>query len=158
MRGTTSVLRVLLGLGLGSEHGEELVRPAHGRPFHLFDGFALVNRLLCSASRPESNTGAPTRSMWENCSTHFAATLSILQPTVVVSQGLSVSTWVQRTLFPSRWHGEHLYESLSDAGPVAVCLFSHPSARGAMGWGGRLDAPYLTSVVVPTLVRARHLS
>ena len=50
MRGTTSALRALFGNGLGTDRGGEYVEPVNGRRFHIFDGFALVNRLLCSAS------------------------------------------------------------------------------------------------------------
>ena len=87
MRGTTSALRLLLGAGLGAGFDDEFIRPVNGRSFHLFDGFALVNRLLCSAGPPETSKGRPTRTMFRNCGPHFAATLSILQPTLLVVQG-----------------------------------------------------------------------
>jgi uracil-DNA glycosylase len=158
MRGTTSALRVIFGLGLGADHSGEFLHPANGAPFHVFDGFALVNRLLCSASATDSNTGRPTSRMWQNCAVHFAATLEILEPTIVVVQGVRVGKWVQRTLAPSSRYGDHLYTSATGSGRVAVCLFSHPSARGASRWGDRLDANYLHDVVVPTLLRARDLA
>jgi hypothetical protein len=50
MRGTTSALRVVFGGAPGEDFGGEWVEPVNGHPFHLFDGFALVNLLLCSAS------------------------------------------------------------------------------------------------------------
>jgi hypothetical protein len=52
MRGTTTALRLLLGTGLGTDYEGEFVRPIKGRPFHLFDGFALVNRLLSKLRHP----------------------------------------------------------------------------------------------------------
>ena len=91
MRGTTSALRVIFGKGLGADHAGEFIHPAGGKPFHIFDGFALVNRLLCSAGPPQSSQGRPTRTMFQNCATHFAATMSILQPTLVISQGRAVA-------------------------------------------------------------------
>ncbi len=157
MRGTTSALRVMLGSGLGADYAGEFVYPLRGRPFHLFDGFALVNRLLCSAGPQDSSQGRPTPTMFRNCGSHFAATMSILQPTVVISQGRQVSKWVNQ-VFPCDFiHGHHLHEARMDYGRVLVCTFSHPSSQSATRWGDRLDAPYLTEVVRPTLTEAMAL-
>ncbi|OBB15860.1 hypothetical protein A5662_06465 [Mycobacteriaceae bacterium 1482268.1] len=57
MKGTTSALRLIFGKGLGPDYGGEWVSPANGEPFHIFDGFALVNRLLCYAGLPEGSNG-----------------------------------------------------------------------------------------------------
>jgi hypothetical protein len=51
MRGTTQALRIIFGKGPGTRFEDEFVTPSKGRAFHIFDGFALVNRLLCSAGR-----------------------------------------------------------------------------------------------------------
>lgn len=154
MRGTRSAFRVLLGKGLGADHAGEFIHPERGKPFHVFDGFALVNRLLCSAGPPGSSQGRPTRTMFENCGSHFAATMSILEPTLVISQGGAVAKWVDQ-LFPrDHSHGEYLHEAHTEHGRVLVCTFSHPSAHGSLRWGDRLDAPYLTDVVAPTLTLA----
>ncbi|MEX0741978.1 MAG: hypothetical protein WD079_04215, partial [Phycisphaeraceae bacterium] len=58
MRGTTSALRVLFGNGLGAVWEEEFVLDEDGDGFHVFDAFALVNVLLCSAHPPDSSVGA----------------------------------------------------------------------------------------------------
>jgi hypothetical protein len=157
MRGTTSALRVIFGKELGTDHRDEFVRPAHGKPFHLFDGFALVNRLLCSAGPPQSSQGRPTRQMLMNCGTHFAATMSILEPTLVIVQGKAVARGVRDLLTPEREHTEYLYEARINGGRAFLCSFSHPSAHGSLRWGDRLDSPYLTQVVVPTLTQAISL-
>ena len=102
MRGTTTALRLLLGSGLGSDYEGEFVRPIKGQPFHLFDGFALVNRLLCSAGPPGGSQGRPTSTMARNCGIHFAATLSILEPTIVILQGAKVAKWAAGVLAPAR--------------------------------------------------------
>ena len=157
MRGTTSALRVLLGKGLGIDFGGECVQPVKGRPFHVFDGFALVNRLLCSAGPCGTSQGRPTRTMFRNCAQHFAVTMAILQPTLVITQGSAVTKWVEPVLVPGKAHGDHLHEAHLGEHRMLVCTFSHPSARGAARWGDRLDAPYLTEVVAPTLRRALRL-
>lgn len=157
MRGTTSALRIIFGMGLGSDHSGEFVQPAHGKPFHLFDGFALVNRLLCSAGPPRSSQGRPTSTMFKNCGTHFAATMSILEPTLIISQGRAVTRWVDQLITPEETHSQYLHGARLNNRRVLVCKFSHPSAHGSLRWGDRLDAPYLTDVVVPTLSQAVSL-
>lgn len=158
MRGTTTALRLLLGTEPGVDREGEFLKPANGRAFHLFDGFALVNRLLCSAGPPESSQGRPTPTMAKNCESHFAATLSILEPTIVVLQGAKVSKWARSTLEPIRERNEHLYETALGGRRVLVCVFSHPSARGPQRWGGHPDAPYVREVVAPTLRAALKLN
>ena len=55
MRGTTSILRLLLDRRPGDE-GERLFGEDKGTA-HIFDGFALVNALLCSAVKKPSEGG-----------------------------------------------------------------------------------------------------
>lgn len=151
MRGTTTALRLLLGAGPGTDYEGEFVRPVNGRPFHLFDGFSLVNRLLCSAGPLGGSQGRPTSTMAVNCGVHFAATLSILEPTIVILQGAKVSRWVGDVLAPMQRHTDHLYEATYEDRRVLVCSFSHPSAHGALRWGDRPDAPYIAEAIAPTL-------
>lgn len=158
MRGTTTALRLLLGTGLGTDYEGEFVRPIKGRPFHVFDGFALVNRLLCSAGPPGGSQGRPTSTMARNCGIHFAATLSILEPTIVILQGAKVAKWAADVLASARHQTDYLYEAMHDGRRVAVCSFSHPSAHGSVRWGDRPDAPYVSQVVAPTLQAALQLS
>lgn len=154
MRGTTQALRTVFGLGICADYDGEFVDPVNGKPFHIFDEFALVNRLLCFAGPPKSAQGRGTSMMYGNCSLHFAATMSILEPTIVILQGTDVTRWTKTVLKPTDDYGEHLYESHLGQQRMVVCTFSHPSARGPLRWGDRLDAPYLNNVVVPTLREA----
>jgi len=157
MRGTTSALRVIFGQGLGSDWHDEWIQPANGGPFHIFDGFALVNRLLCSASPVGSSQGRPTKTMLANCLEHFEATLRILEPTLIVLQGSLVAKSLETALPAVKWRGDHLYTTSYDGGEALVCTFSHPSAQRDKRWGDSLTAPYLNEVVVPTLRRATRL-
>ena len=84
---------------------------------------------------------------------HFLATLSILEPTIVLVQGIRVWNRTLRSLPVTRTISEHLFECELPSGRALVAGFSHASARGASRW----DAPsseYLKNVVAPTLRRA----
>lgn len=158
MRGTTSVLRVLLGGGVGADHASEWVRPAGGRPFHLFDGFALLNRLLCSAGPKGSSVGHPTSTMFDNCAEHFGSSLAILEPTILVIQGVLVAKKVASVIDDRRQIRPHLEEVQIGGRQLLMCSFSHPAAHGELRWGDSLARPYLNEVVVPTLREALRRS
>lgn len=145
---------VLFGKGLGSAWDDEFVVATGGERFHLFDAFALVNVLLCSAGPPESSTGRSTPTMQRNCLRHFAATLAVLEPTVLILQGMGVRRWIDPKVTARRTLSPYLTEAEVAGQHLLMCPFSHPSARGALRWGDRLDAEYLVEVVQPTLQRA----
>lgn len=151
MRGTTSALRVIFGREPGSDWEQEFLETATGERFHMFDAFSLVNVLLCSNFRADTNNGASTKTMRRNCLRHFAATMAILEPTLLVLQGEGVQDWIAPVLGLMEERAPHLAETRLADNRVLVCRFSHPSARGALSWGNRLDAPYLRQVVEPTL-------
>jgi hypothetical protein len=157
MRGTTSALRILFGRGLGADWEDEFVRTADGERFHVFDGFALVNALLCSAGPPSSSQGRSSFVMRRNCLEHFSATLEVLKPTVIVLQGGGVRRWMAPILLTEHRQSAYLVEATYPGGRAFVCQLSHPSARGANRWGDRLDSPYLNEVVEPTLTSALSL-
>lgn len=151
MRGVTSALRLIFDKGLGTDWDDEFVQATSGDQFHIFDAFALVNVLLCAAHRPGSATGQSTDVMKRNCLRHFAATLDVLAPTLVILQGVGVQRWVAPVLGMMEDVTPHLARANLKGSDPLVCLFSHPSARGDLRWGARLDAPYLVEVVEPTL-------
>ncbi len=95
--------------------------------------------------------GEPTG---DRCAEHFRATLGILEPTIIVSQGASVRRWTQDVLVPTRTHSPTLYTATVDGRSTLVCAFSHPAAHGSQRWGDSLTAPYLANVVMPTLQAA----
>ena len=150
MRGTTSALRIIFGKGLGKNWEEEFIQDADGEPFHIFDAFALVNVLLCSNFHADKNTGASTKTMRRNCLSHFAATIKILEPTLLVLQGEGVQDWIAPVLGLMEERTPHLAEANFADARVVVCRFSHPAAHLNLSWGNRLDAPYLLQVVEPT--------
>jgi hypothetical protein len=158
MRGTTSALRLIFDKGLGADWDGEFVETTEGDRFHVFDGFALANVLLCGAHRPGSAHGAASKVMRRNCLKHFAATLQILEPTLLVLQGEGVQEWIAPVLGLMEEITPHLARAKLAGSDPLVCRFSHPSARAPLAWGNRIDAPYLTEVVEPTIRLAVSLA
>ena len=96
--------------------------------------------------------------MFRRCADHFSATVSILEPTLVILQGRLVRKWAEPVLTPNRVFSDNLFEARVDGSRVMVCSFSHPSAHAALRWGDKLDAPYLIDVVAPTIRQALQRS
>lgn len=148
MRGTTLALRTISPQA-SSDHASEFLE-VNGTPVHMFDCFALVNRLLCAAHLTGTSTRKPTKTMLSNCERYFRATLEILQPTIVVIQGINVWRRSQDLLVPIRQRGRNLFECDLSGNRVMVGAFTHPSAWGADRW----DSPtsqYFKEVVRPSL-------
>ena len=157
MRGTTSALRVIFGKEPGADWDEEFIRTPEGDHFHIFDAFALINVLLCSAGPEGRSLGRSTKLMRSNCLRHFAASMEILEPTILVLQGHGVQRWIAPVLGSMQEHTPHLGEARLAGSRTLVCRFSHPAAHPPLGWGNRLDASYLREVVEPTLRLATSL-
>lgn len=156
MRGCTSLLRLIFGLGLGTDYEGEFVNVG-GEPTHIFDCFALVNFLLCSAvtasdgvrtGRLGGKPGRSTATMRKNCAAHFRAALDALEPTLVVAQGYGVREWIARALGLPVRRPPHGVEQL---GTATLVSFSHPSAHGALNWGTNERMPYLVNTVAETI-------
>ena len=167
MRGTTSILRLLLGRPLGTDHKGERLFAEGQRTAHVFDGFALVNALLCSAVEKypvgrRAGKGASSRLMRRNCARHFRRTMEILEPTVVVAEGQGVRGWIGGPLAlgskPNSVYGGPATPEVGRVagGRVDVLTFNHPSAGGRSAWwGNSIESPYLRDVVEPTIARWR---
>lgn len=153
MKGTTSLLRLLLGREPGyDEEGERLLDG------HIFDGFALVNYLLCTAlERPRSESafgggkGHSSETMRRNCASHFLRTLEILEPTVIVAQGKGVRAWIALAARPLQLGPMKEIVEINGK-QVDLLTFAHPSAGGSYGfWGNSLRSKYLRESVRPTI-------
>jgi hypothetical protein len=154
MKGTTLALRTILETGSGTEREGEFIN-VDGEQVHLFDCFALVNRLLCAAYVKGTSEGKSTKTMLKNCERHFQATLEILEPTIVVLQGVRMWKWSKNVLEPTRHLSDHLIECSLASKRTLVCAFTHPSSYGKKPT--RWDSPrlpYFKDVVYPTLIRA----
>src|SRR5579872_4478495 len=73
------------GLPLAAARANERIDTQHG-PIHLHDAFAMANLRLCSlAAAGKKSRATPTVS--RNCAPDLRATIGILEPTLVISQG-----------------------------------------------------------------------
>ena len=168
MRGTTSILRLLLGREPGTDAEGERLSGDGTASAHIFDGFALVNALLCSAVNkpPEGSRagrGASSLLMRRNCARHFLRTLEILEPTIIIAEGQGVRSWIGGPLGlgpkpTARYKGPASLEITRISGNrVDVLTFNHPSAPGPSAWWGRSPgSKYLKQVVEPTIVKWRN--
>lgn len=156
MRGTSSLLRLLLGIELGKDKERECITIGN-QTTHIFDVFALVNYLLCSAVNSNGSTrGMSTPTMRRNCFRHFRSAIEILEPTVVVLEGLGIRDWISEHQDGS-WHvAEGRRKNLEwlhfGERQAALLTFAHPSASGRYAWWGKsLQSKYLHDTVVPTI-------
>ncbi len=156
MRGVTSTLRLLLERETGDDEAGECLFDAH-----IFDGFALVNYLLCTAlkdpRRKESLGGGKRYSspiMRHNCAHHFLRTMEILEPTVIVVHGRTLrDKWLPKAKALQLTKERKTTETVKIAGrPVDLLTFNHPSAGGNSAWWGRSPhSPYLKEAVAPAI-------
>jgi hypothetical protein len=158
MRGTTQALRLAVGREVGEDRrGELLDLPGAPAPVHLFDCYAMANIRLCSATVRGTSTSTGTGTMSRNCLRHLTATVGILQPTLCIIQGRRVAS----DLAPLIGRREPITERLERVHLAGVetllAAFTHPSARSAGHHWGRLNAPYLRTVVAPTIREARRV-
>lgn len=157
MRGTTSVLRATIGRSPSDDRAGELIElPNEPEPVHLFDCYAMANIRLCSATVAGTSTSKGTAVMSRNCLQHLAATIEILEPTMVIVQGIPVAKDLD-ALVTTR---ERLVPELRTATicgvDVALACFTHPSAQSLnQHWGRLTSADYLWDTVVPTIELAR---
>jgi hypothetical protein len=159
MRGTTSLLRLLLGHSLGSDHLGEFVQVSH-EPVHVFEAFALANFFLCSAVLDPDPAvfhggqhGRSTPVMREGCAEHFRAALTLLQPTILIAQGRAVRRWLDLVLDEAEPAHETLPLERVRIGESWALLasFVHPSAPTRDNWGANASQPYLVDTVAPTI-------
>jgi hypothetical protein len=154
MKGTTTLLRLLHKRDPGEDEiGEQLLLDT-GKTIHLFDGFALVNYLLCSAVSGNSAQGKATDSMIINCARHLRKVIDILEPTLVILQGYGVRWWIAQA-YRCPWKKGTVDEWLDlDGRLTRVLTFYHPSYRGCP-WGRRLQSEYLDMTIIPAVARTQ---
>lgn len=160
MKGTTSVLRLLFGIPLGVDHDSEFLTIG-GERCHLFEAFALVNYLLCSAVSTDQGTrGQATPTMKKNCQQHFRKTLEILEPVVIIVQGKSFWWWVREAFdkVPVTQEAKDLPVYIVRLGSIQafVAVFTHPSAPFPHNWGTNDHTPYLRKTVKPSVAWIRR--
>lgn len=165
MLGTTSALRAAFGRELGADRAGELLSLANEPvPQHVMQCYALVNKRLCSAVVPSDSArgrrfqAASVPVMDRSCLPHLAATIRILEPTLVILQSKSL----RRLINPYLGHSERIdassehIEYAEFAGvPTVIANFSHPAAHSPYNWGTSYRNVYANEVVEPALSAAR---
>jgi len=157
MRGTTSVLRASFGRSPSDDRAGEMIHlPREHEPVHIFDCYAMANIRLCSATLAGTSTSKGTSAMSRNCLRHLAATIEILEPNLVIVQGVPVAKDVD-TIVTSRKSVTPELSMVTISGvPAALTTFTHPSAKSLhQHWGRLTSADYLWDTVVPTMKLAR---
>ena len=152
MRGVTFALRLAFGLPVDADF--EQVEFADGSSTHLFDAYAMTNLLLCSAVDHGTAKSRATGTMRKSCSRHLRATLGILQPTLVISQGAGLDSTLFSVLGVTRSVAANVAACDLDGNRFAWVSLRHPS-RG--NWSS-LKCAYLHDTVVPAITRGRELA
>jgi hypothetical protein len=102
MKGTTLALRVAFGHPVDADI-EAL--EVGGRSTPLFDCFAMANLLLCSAvdaSGGSRSLGTRIAAMRSNCREHLLETIRLIEPTLLITQGVVVGRELERALTVER--------------------------------------------------------
>ena len=159
MRGTTNVLRLLFGLSLTPDHDSEFLIIG-GERVHLFDAFSLVNYLLCSAvGNDGSKRGLATRTMMKNCQEHFREVVRILEPTVIVIQGIRFWASIKGAFDSVTQRSDQIHSVRLGLTNAIAAVFTHPSSHPPNNWGTNCKTPYLRGTVAPAIaiIRAQLL-
>jgi len=156
MKGTTSVLRLLFGIPLGTDFDSEFIA-VDGERRHIFEAFALVNYLLCSAVSEETKSrGLATPEMKKNCLKNFRVALEILEPSVVIVQGKGYWHSVQNAFDAVTHEAHEIYRAKLGSMQTLVAVLAHPSAFFPHNWGVNDHTPYLLSTVVTSVAWIRR--
>jgi hypothetical protein len=158
MRGTTSALRLLYGIPLAADHAGEFLQTSACR-CHIFDAFALINYLLCSAViKEKERRSKATKVMLSNCRQHFRKAIEILEPNAVVVQSKGYWPWIRKAFDRVDQLTENLFKAKLDNEDVLIAVFAHPSTPdNHHNWGRSADTVYLLDTVAPTLKKVRDL-
>jgi hypothetical protein len=152
MRGVTFALRLAFGLPVDAD--TEHIQFTDGSSAHLFDAYAMTNLLLCSAVDHGTAKSRGTGIMRKSCSRHLRATLEILQPTLVISQGAGLDNTLFSALGVTRSVAANVADCDLDGHRFVWVSLRHPS-RG--NWSS-LKCTYLHEVVVPAIAKGRELA
>lgn len=153
MRGVTIALRLALGHSLDEDPEGEWITAVNGQRFHVLQAYAMANLLLCSAVKLGTPNSRSTSVMRSQCSRHMSETVKILEPTLVISQGVNLSKPLHTVFEVVTEYSPNLAECrLGDHRFIWADLM-HPTFH--WDW---LSRPYLRDVAAPTLREARRLS
>lgn len=149
MKGVGSALRLAFGIPLGDDDAGLLLDTESG-PVHVLDAYAMANIALCSAIETGSTESRSTSVIRTNCLRHLVATIDVLQPTMVISQGARLTSPLTKRFKIVESHSPNLATCELNGGTFIWANLHHPTRH----WE-HLSRPYLTEVVEPTIIEAR---
>ena len=153
MRGVAYTLRLAFGVPVGDDEASLWLRTAEGKRIHVLNAYAMTNLLLCSSVNIGTTKSSATATMRRNCLPRLRATIGILQPTLVVSQGQTLVSPIAGEFETLERHSPNLAVCELDGHRFVWAAFYHPTRN----WH-RLSLPYLSDTVVPTMTYARALA
>jgi len=152
MRGVGLALRLAFGIDLDGDDEKLWLKTPRGR-VHLLDAYGMCNLLLCSAVQLDTTTSRSTSVMRSNCSQHLAAAIRILQPTLVISQGATLTKPLSSLFGLHERLSPNLALAAMDSVSFVWADLWHPTYH--WDWMAR---PYFHEVVIPTLTQAREVA
>lgn len=159
MTGTTLLLkRILLGQGSlknWTSWDDEFIDLPRITDNHIFNLFALINLLLCSACVGTEDKSS--RTMCVNCFKHYMETLRILEPTLVIFQGKNkFENVLKASGMNSHFQNQDDIIGYFEENNLKflTCNLCHPSTRNKeQNWGRSPEQPYFQNVVLPALAK-----
>jgi hypothetical protein len=142
-------------LVMGTEHDSEFL-DMDGDRVHIFDCLRSSPVALRRTSLGDIHWGSDQADVHQ-LRTSLEATLQILEPTIVVIQGVKVWKRCRNVLIPRKALSKHLIECELDDRRVLVAPLTHPSARHPHRWDSPTSA-YFKEVGRPTLRGATMLA
>lgn len=154
MRGVTRALQLLHGLSI--DPGDELL--ADGT--HVLAAYAMPNSVLCSAlpTGGRSRRGKPTPTMLRECAGHLEATIGVLEPTIIHTQGVDTLQAIDGMATTIEQHSDEVSTISIDGQSSVLCAASHPAAGPPRSWSSVKPGSHFVEVVEPALRLARHVA
>lgn len=152
MHGVMFALRLAFGIPYREEK-EHIEFSNDDTPAHLYESYAMANLLLCSAVAMGTKSSKSTGVMRGSCSRHMRETIRILEPTLVISQGVGLDETLRASLGVTRPIDEHVAMCELDGNPFVWVSLRHPTRN----WSSA-NQPYLNSVVVPAITQGREIA
>lgn len=152
MKGVAYALQLAFGLALGDSAASLLI-PSQPTPVHVLDAYAMDNITLCSRVKTGTTQSAANTNIRRNCTRHLRATIGILEPTLVISQGVSNYAPMADSFTLLQRHSPDVALWSSNGHRFAWASLRHP----ARNWHS-LKCAYLHDTVVPAITLARRVA
>ena len=152
MKGVAYALQLAFGLPLGDSPASLLI-PSQPEPVHVLDAYAMDNLTLCSRVKTGTTQSAANAIIRRNCTRHLRATIDILAPTLIITQGASNYPPMATAFTLLQRHSPEVAVWSSNGRRFAWAHLRHP----ARNWHS-MKCSYLHETVVPAITLARRLA